>query len=285
MNESAVSFGPDESLVGILTEPDTGRTSGITVVMSNVGLNHRVGPSRVWVDLARRLAKHGIRSFRFDASGLGDSAPRADLLTDIERSVLDLKDALDWLTQNSSERFVLVSLCSGTDNAHIVAVEDPRVVGVIFLDGYNYPTPAFLFHRYVKRWVSGPHWKRALRRRLPSLFDLDLQKRAAGVADEIFVREYPTREKFVADLSRLMARDAWLLFVFSGETDYTYRNQFWDWVQREQWASRVEVEYYPRANHTYTFQAEREVMLERATRWIVSVSLRFPESAPRSALA
>jgi hypothetical protein len=275
VTETAVCFGPEASLVGVLTEPDHPAGSNVTVVMSNVGLNHRVGPSRIWVDLARRLAKQGVRSFRFDASGLGDSAPRADLLSDIERSVLDLKDALDWLAQRSGDRFVLVSLCSGTDNAHRVAVDDSRVIGAVFLDGYNYPTPGVLLDKYLTRWASRPHWRRFLRRRLPKLFDLDLQKRAAGEADEIFIREYPSRQQFVADLSKLIARDARMLFVFSGETAYSYRRQFWDWVEHPHWADRIEVEYYPKANHTYTYLAEREVMLERTTRFILSVDERI----------
>ncbi len=274
MKETVVTFGPGDSLVGILTEPTGVPRSPVTVVMSNVGLNHRVGPSRVWVDLARRVARHGIASLRFDASGLGDSAPRTDLLSDIERSVLDLKDALAWLAARNHERFILVSLCSGTDNAHRVAVEDPRVTGVVFLDGYTYTTPVFLLHRYVLRWGSRQYWRRALRRRLPRVFDLDLGKHGAGEIEDIFQREYPSREQFEGDLSKLVARKAKLLFIFSGETMYAYRNQFWDWIKHENWREQIEVEYFPRANHTYTFRAEREQMLERTATFVASIGVK-----------
>jgi hypothetical protein len=268
MKERVVTFGPGGGLVGVLTEPRRLRPNSAAVVMSNVGLNHRVGPYRIWVELSRRLAGHGIASFRFDVSGLGDSAPRTDPLNDIERSVLDLEDALAWLAENVLPRFILVSLCSGTDNAHRVAVRDARVSGAVSLDGYSYMTPRALVHKHVGRWVAPKHWRRWLRRRFPSLFGLERDRRAVGAVDEIYTREYPSRLQFERDIARIVDRGARLLFVFSGETSYLYRGQFWDWLERKDWGGGVAVEYYPKADHTFMFQAEREAMLSRVTEWI-----------------
>jgi hypothetical protein len=202
MRESIVNFGPGGILVGVLTQPDKLRPNASVVVMSNVGLNHRVGPQRVWVELARRLAHRGIPAFRFDVSGLGDSAPRTELLNDIDRSVLDLEDALDWLAANVTDRFELVSLCSGIDNAHRVAVRDVRVRTAVFLDGYTYETAQSLVRKTVLRWVDLPRWKRLLRRRFPQAFGLELDKHAVGWADEIFNREYPSRDQFERDFGQ-----------------------------------------------------------------------------------
>jgi hypothetical protein len=271
MKERVVNFGPDGILVGILCEPEGRTRSSAVVVMSNVGLNHRVGPSRVWVELARRLAQQGVASFRFDVSGLGDSSPRHDLLEDVERSILDLEDALNWLAGNVASNFVLVSLCSGTDNAHPIAVRDPRVRAAIFLDGYNYPTLRFRVQRDVFRWVSPSRWRRGLRRKFPDKFGLELDRQAVGAVDEIFKREYPERDQFEADLERMVDRGMHLLFVFSGETNYSYQGQFWDWLKRKEWHGRITVEYHSKANHTYSFRAEREVMLERVGNWILSL--------------
>lgn len=229
----------------------------------------------MWVELARRLARHGVPSLRFDVSGLGDSAPRGGLLNDIDRSVLDLQDALEWLAARVSSRFVLAALCSGTDNAHRVAVEDPRVVGAIFLDGYTYPTARLRAQRYVFRWVSPQHWKRGLRRRFPRAFGVDPDAMLAR--EPIYNREYPSREQFESDLGRI-ATHARLLYVFSGETMYLYRDQFWDWLKRKDWAGRITVEHYPKANHTYSFFAERMVMLDRVENWVLS--LHASMSAP-----
>jgi hypothetical protein len=267
MKERVATFGPGGILVGIVTEPKEISANAV-VVMSNVGLNHRVGPSRIWVELARRLAERGVVSLRFDVSGLGDSEPRGDLLSDIDRSVLDLTDALDWLGTQYPPRFVLVALCSGCDNAHRVATRDPRVVGAVFLDGYTYVTPGYWVRRRALRWVSVRHWKRGLRRRFPGAFGIERDP----TVEQIFNREYPSREDFEEDLRRIVQRRANLFYVYSGQTTYAYRNQFWDWLQRKDWDGRIAVEHYPKADHTYTFRAERDVMLERVERWIASAA-------------
>ena len=98
MTERAVVFGPDQTLVGIVTSPEHAPAGGTrAVIMANIGLHHRVGPYRLYVDLARRLAARGLVALRFDLSGLGDSAPRQDTLSDIERGASDLREAMDWL--------------------------------------------------------------------------------------------------------------------------------------------------------------------------------------------
>ena len=285
MKERVIQFGADNSLVGILTEPapDVRRSPAPIVVMSNVGLNHRVGPSRIWVKLARRLAAQGLTSFRFDVSGLGDSAPRSDLLGDVERSVLDLHDALSMLASEVGQLFVLVSLCSGTDNAHRVATVDPRVCGAVFLDGYTYTTPRFLLHQKGMRFVSRPHWRRWIKRSFPEKFGLQLETRTAGAANEIFSREYPRRDQFEADITTIVDRGGHLFFVFSGETMYAYKGQFWDWLDRKDWKGQISLEYYPKANHTYTFLEDREIMLAAVLEWILSLGKsRHIDAAPTS---
>jgi len=272
MKERVVQFGDGHRLVGILTEPSEYRSPRLIAVMSNVGLNHRVGPSRIWVDLARRLAAQGIASFRFDLSGLGDSAPRNDLSGDDERAVQDLQEALDWLANTVGQRFVLLSLCSGTDNAHQVATLDHRVCGAVFLDGYTYSTPLFLFYRKGMRFLSMPHWRRWLVRSFPDTFGrLRGQSRTAGAANEIFRREYPSRDRFEADISLMVDRGAHLFFIFSGETMYAYRRQFWDWLERKDWKGHISLEYYPKANHTYSFRADREILMAAVVDWILSL--------------
>ena len=80
--ERVYKFGSHGGLVGILTEP-VGDTQTLTdkrpaIVVSNVGLNHRPGPNRIWVEFARRMAEKGFVTLRFDLSGLGDSESRRD---------------------------------------------------------------------------------------------------------------------------------------------------------------------------------------------------------------
>ena len=45
------------------------------VVLLNAGIIHRIGPNRLYVQLARRLASRGHAVLRFDLAGIGDSEP------------------------------------------------------------------------------------------------------------------------------------------------------------------------------------------------------------------
>ena len=129
-SERVLSFGGSGSLHGVLTEPaPEDRLDGVPAVLFwNVGTNHHVGPHRVYVDLARRLAQLGFTSLRFDTSGLGDSAAsRDDTRPDAERNVADVREAmLTVKKQRGFERFVLVGFCSSVDAAHAVGVAGAR---------------------------------------------------------------------------------------------------------------------------------------------------------------
>jgi hypothetical protein len=268
--EVITTFGPGGALVGVLTEPVRPRGDRLTALMWNVGLNHRVGPSRAWVELSRRLAAEGVHALRFDVGGLGDSAPRPGPAGELERAVLDLEDAIAWVEANVGGTCVLVSNCSGTDNAHAVAARDPRVRAAVFLDGYTYPTARYHLHGRVLRFVTPRRWGRFLRRHVPGAFGLR-PDRAGEAGDEIYVREYPPRDRFAADVAAMVGRGARLLYVFSGETSYAYAGQFDDWMGRRDWRGAVEVAYDPEANHTYSYRPARERMLARVTRWVAAL--------------
>ena len=64
-DEMVVRFGDAESLVGIVTLPSA-PTNSTAVVLLNAGVIHRVGPHRMNVQLARRLAARGFTALRFD---------------------------------------------------------------------------------------------------------------------------------------------------------------------------------------------------------------------------
>jgi len=99
------NFGTHGGLVGVLTEPvgDALALSGDrpAIVLSNVGLNHRTGPNRIWVELARRMAQKGFTTLRFDLSGLGDSPSRRDSLSDSERHLADMREAVEFVLQKN----------------------------------------------------------------------------------------------------------------------------------------------------------------------------------------
>ena len=114
MKERVYRFGPQRSLVGIYTEPspDEMIPDAPLAVILNAGIVHHIGPFRLHVDLARRLADAGFRTLRLDLSGLGDSGLRAGKMDASQRALLDVRDALDFLQQHHGvQRFVVMGLC------------------------------------------------------------------------------------------------------------------------------------------------------------------------------
>ena len=162
MIERAIAFGPDAGLVGVLTEPDPVHAipNAPGFLMWNVGIQHRVGPYRVQVDIARDLARRGFASFRFDLAGMGDSEIRLDSRTDGERAVSDVRDAMLLLQKRRNvSTFVPIGFCSSVDAVHRLAVDDKSVVGACFIEGYAYHTRGFWL-RYPLRLLSRERWKR-----------------------------------------------------------------------------------------------------------------------------
>lgn len=281
MTERVHTFGSHRGLVGILTEPpsDAIRPGAPALLFSNIGLNHRVGPNRLYVEFARRLAGSGFRSLRFDLSGFGDSTPRRGGGTDLERATLDTREAMDFLEKRGVDRFVLVGLCSGVDSAHRAALEDSRVVGAIFIDGYTYRNPGFWLRFCTVRNAQPARWRRFMRVRVARL----LGERPLPDLDdvpEVFERDYPTRQQFAADLAKLRARSLKMLFVYTVNEDgsYNYRKQFHDTFG---YRDEIEVEFYTRADHVFSTDDQRGRLLSRLIRWLDDSFPRLP-SIPRT---
>lgn len=129
-------FGPQRSLVGIVTSPvQPGGADLPAVVLLNAGLMHRVGPNRLYVRIARALADRGFAVLRFDFSGMGDSRPRADQLPYVESAAQEVRLAMDWLAEHrGASRFLLIGHCAGAGIALLVARADPRVAGAALIN-------------------------------------------------------------------------------------------------------------------------------------------------------
>lgn len=101
-------------LFTIVTTPFSENITG-TVVWHSTASEHRVGPSRLWVEQSREFARYGIRSVRFDRRGTGDSGIVADNESTpaIEASArIDALDLVDALAIPSQDR-LHIGLCSG----------------------------------------------------------------------------------------------------------------------------------------------------------------------------
>jgi pimeloyl-ACP methyl ester carboxylesterase len=141
IGEDAVLLGRSKSLVGIVNMPPVGPRSQKRpgVILLNSGIIHRVGPNRLYVKLARRLAQTGAVVLRFDLSSIGDSMVRADNLPFSKSAVQETIDAMDYLTDTYGlDHFVLIGICTGAVVSYDTALVDERVVGALLINAQGY---------------------------------------------------------------------------------------------------------------------------------------------------
>jgi hypothetical protein len=268
VRERLVNFGPGQGLLGVLCEPppDAAIAGAPAVLMANVGVNHRVGPNRLWVELSRRLASTGIPALRFDLSGMGDSEPRPGNEPELERGRADLSDAMDALVSRGiATHFVIVALCSGVDSAHVVARDDPRVTAVAFIDGYAHRTAGWYLRWNTVRYLQPRRWRLLFKRAAVRLRN----GRPRPRPQPIYTREYPDAVTLERDYALMVDRHVGLLFVFTGGMAplYNYAGQFFEMFRRD-FRRDVRVEFLPRADHVFFNGVERERLLKLLGSWI-----------------
>jgi alpha-beta hydrolase superfamily lysophospholipase len=134
--ESALRYGDDANLFGVLSEPSRTQ-SDLAIIIANTGANTRVGPNRLGVTLARRLALRGHAVLRLDLAGIGDSAPQPGMNENelyAERSVTDLRASVDVLEAHGYRRFVAMGLCAGAYMSFRAGVVDDRIEAMILMN-------------------------------------------------------------------------------------------------------------------------------------------------------
>lgn len=288
MRERAVQFGDETTLVGVMSEPDPGAGSDRpAVILLNAGILHRVGPSRMNVRIARRLAREGFTCLRFDFSGIGDSPPRSDRLPFEESSVEEIREAMDHLQETrGTEDFVLVGLCSGADAAYQGATGDERVVGLVPIDGHAYRTWRYYLHRFLPRLFRVESWRNLLTGRTyvgPWLRRLLGREEDGDAADgdeepQIFQRPTPPKEEVEEALRGLVDRDVRMLHLFSAglAERYNYARQFYDTFRSVDFGDTTRVEYFGDANHTFTDLEQLDTLVSTVGRWARDT---WPEAA------
>jgi len=279
MREKAVRFGKTKSLVGIVTEASNGagRDGGPAVIMLNSGILHHIGACRLHVKLARTLAPAGYTVMRFDHSGIGDSDARRETLPFEKSAVLDVQEAMDYLTATRGAReFVLMGLCSGADMAFKVAGVDSRIVGMVQLDAWAYRTLGYWVRHYGNRVLKVSVWKHWLRRKLARVVrrsdpqgSAPLRPDADAVTPE-YRRVFPPRDAVAADLQTLLQRGVRFFNVFSGgQSDhFNYRGQHRAAFRSVDFRDQVRVEYLPDANHLFTGLDHQEFVVNATAEWM-----------------
>lgn len=274
--ERAILFGRDRSLVGVVALGEAGkRASGYPrVIMLNAGLLHRVGPHRMYVDVARRLALEGVTSLRMDFSGIGDSGPRADGLPASESVISEAQEAMDVLARTpGSEGFVMMGLCSGADNGFRIACADSRVTGLVLIDPFPYRTPGYWLRHYGRRLGSIRSWRNVLARR-HWIWGRFRRAGSEPEAERFPERELPPRERVEQELRALVARDVKILVIYTAGLagSYNYREQFLRTFHRVDFGNCLQLEYFASSDHTFTLLEDRKRLVELIAAWTLRVA-------------
>jgi len=137
VRETATYLG-DSSLFGVVSMPEGIDTPKRAVVFLNSGAIPHVGPSRLYVDLARRWAARGYITFRFDQAGIGDSEPfdgHAENTVYASTALRGVEIALAFLKRSYSvEHTTSVGLCSGAYHSLKAAAAGLSVNAVVVVN-------------------------------------------------------------------------------------------------------------------------------------------------------
>jgi dienelactone hydrolase len=142
ISERPVFFGADETLFGIVTEPEGQETRRRAVILLNAGATYHVGSSRMYVSLARRWAQRGYYVLRMDLSGLGESRARAGCADNNvfpPDAIEDVRAAIDFMSRRHAAREVTLSgLCSGAYHSLRAAVAGLPLQRLLMVNAQNY---------------------------------------------------------------------------------------------------------------------------------------------------
>lgn len=311
MHQEAVRFGIDQHLVGVLTAPEK-PTALPVMLFLNAGMIHRVGPSRIYVRLARHLAALGFTSLRFDFSGVGDSHARSDSLSLVEMVVDDARRAMDYVeTRLGPSQFVLTGHCSGAWAAFLVASEDARVVGAVVMNPEGEEAgwveydrqrkTSQYYENYYRKGVltDSQRWRKLLTGKADyqSIFrnvaKNILWYRVSSAAFRLRVKLDPaaisaaqpdTSELLARVVSAFLERRIRLLLAFSNGSsaiEHTHAVIGKELAAMNQAGIVTEV-IIPNADHTFTLLAGQQALIEQIEAW--SLLFSAPPLAEPAAL-
>lgn len=273
MNEKVLTFGHSNHLIGILGIPEIGLDNSVksAVLFLNAGLLHHVGPYRMYVDIARKLTSHGLFTFRFDISGIGDSTLPQLGKIDPDQNIKDIQSAMDLLeNQHGINKFKLIGLCSGADDSHKVGINDPRITDMVLLDTYGYPTLNFYIHDYLPFFTHPRKWLPKLFRFTKKFIKSHVKEKHTSVNKEpIYIRNFPPRNQIENEINLLTNRGVRLLYIYSGGVPiyYNYAKQFRDMFPNVD-HKKIDLLYFAKADHTYTQISHRNELITKISNWV-----------------
>lgn len=236
VQEHAVFLDEDRQLFGIVSAPHHAPAHK-AILLLNSGANHRTGPNRLYVTLARHLAQRGVLVLRMDIAGLGDSAPHEgeeEQIVYAPRVTDDINTALRYVREKwSVSECHAAGLCSGGYHAFKAALAGAPLDGIILINpltfnwqpGDSLETPDSQLiaetQRYKQSMLQAGKWKKLLTGQTNARVVAQVvAQRAAGVAERRIRNVaqrvgFRRRDDLGAALETLAGRRVMLHFIFS----------------------------------------------------------------------
>lgn len=282
--------GAHGRLWGVVTRPPEGVVAtAIAVLIVVGGPQYRVGSHRQFVSLARRLARAGFATLRFDYGGMGDSeGPK----TDFTGCGPDVRAALDALAAACphATRLAVWGLCDAASAAMMFATAEPRVAGIAIANPWvrnaTSLAAAQLRHYYLARLAERDFWNKVVRGGLDwrgsagALLD-NLRRTLSLRGGESEARsDDPFQLRMLRGLSSFRGST---LLLLSGRdltarefVDHTAANPAWTALLRGARISRVDL---PEADHTFSRPQWQRAAEDQTIAWLRMLE---NESAPSS---
>jgi pimeloyl-ACP methyl ester carboxylesterase len=277
----------DDCIVGIASRLRA--TPRRAVILLNAGGVYRVGPNRLYVALARRLAARGDLVLRVDLSGIGDSLTRPRAEENVvysDHAVADVGACVEWARRQGATEVAVAGLCSGAYHALKAAVAGQDIDTVVPINPLTYfwkpgmplDLAAFKVTSDAQRWGksvrSASSWRKLLRG------DVDVRRVAQVVAErarsiaEHRAREVarrlrvPLRDDLGSELYALGRAGVAIHFVFAaGDPGHSMLfEQGGSAVTRLERAGQLAIEIIDGPDHTFTPRWSHPLLLDAIAR-------------------
>jgi alpha/beta superfamily hydrolase len=296
IRETAVVFGDERRLFGVVTEPtNTPNRTATGIVFINAGSVHHIGPGRAYTAFAREWASLGFAALRMDIGGIGDSDARdtgSDNHPYPEHAVDDIGVAVGWMKERGAARVVVAGLCSGAHASFHAGLEIDGLDGILVINPIVfYWNPACALdvaawmnytesRRYSQSAREMGSWIRLIRGEVNVRYALGVGYRraielASGAAESIGRRVGLTAkngEDVGRDLARISDRGVTTLLVFSeGDPglDFVRRRYARDVRMLERNRTNFSMRVVEGADHTFTRIEARDRLRQLLTAHLI----------------
>jgi len=264
MSERAVQFGRTGTLAGVLTEASADVPALPLLVIARSASMQCAAGRRLSVELARAAREHGLHSLRFDLAGCGVSGARMTGESAADAASNDIFDAVDHVSRARPDRAcILLGIGPDIDAIYRVAVHDPRIAGVISINGPAFRTWSHWLRRCAQALSLSWWWRRDSREQLAG--DVGGEQDAAGVLAG-------DRQAFAAAIQALADRGARTLHIYSGGATarrFNHARQFWAMLPALRTDGRLAVGYLPAADSGFTCRDDREQLFSICLEWVL----------------